>query len=94
MNPFDPPLDDGIRSFVEYLTAQGIQTFESCEGGQGHAYAEPTVRFYGGRAEGYRAVWVALNSDFKVKELRRVWPLLDGELTGPYWELTLTGPSG
>ena len=90
MSDFDPPLDEGIRAFVECLVGSGIETFESCQGGNGHAYTEPTVRFHGHRAEGYRAVAVALGAGFKVKELRRVWPLLDGELTGPYWEMTLT----
>lgn len=91
---FDPPLDEGIRPAVECLFSAGIETFESCEGGNGHAYAEPTVRFHGGREAGYKAVAIAMGDGFKVSELRRVWPLLDGELTGPYWELTFTGPAG
>ncbi|MBN9463441.1 MAG: hypothetical protein J0H00_19700 [Burkholderiales bacterium] len=91
---FDPPLDEGIRLFVECLNAAGVETFESCEGGAGHAYREPTVRFHGDRAEGYRAVSIALRGGFKVAALRRTWPLLDGELTGPWWELTLIGPAG
>lgn len=86
---YDPPLDVGIRDFVECLCAGGVETFESCEGGDGHAYPEPTVRFYGPQSEGYRATGIALASGFRVKELRRVWPLLEGELTGPYWELTI-----
>lgn len=91
---YDPPLDAGIRTAVECLAGAGIETFESCEGGAGHAYPEPTVRFHGSRAEGYRAVGVAMDNGLKVKELRRVWPLLDGELTGPYWEMTFTSPAG
>ena len=87
---FSPPLDTGIQAFVECLIAAGVETFESCEGGAGHAYPEPTVRFHGNRAEGYRALSVALSNGHAVKELRKVWPLLDGELTGPYWELTFT----
>lgn len=87
---FDPPLDPGILPFVECLAKANVETFESCQGGNGHAYPEPTVRFYGERPEGYRAVSVALNARFRVKELKRVWPLIDGELTGPYWEITLT----
>lgn len=35
-----------------------------------------------------------MDNGLKVKELRRVWPLLDGELTGPYWEMTFTSPAG
>ena len=87
---FDPPLDPGIESFVRHLASSGIETFESCEGGDGHAYPEPTVRFHGGISEGYKAVSYALESDFGVASLKRVWDILDGELTGPYWEITLT----
>jgi hypothetical protein len=86
---FDPPLDPGIEPLVRCLVSRGIETFESCEGGPGHAYPEPTVRFHGGKAEGYKAAGYALEAGFGVSALRRVWPVLDSELTGPYWELTL-----
>ncbi len=66
-----------------------VETFESCEGGEGHAYPEPTVRFHGERAEGLRALSVALQYGLKVLSLRRVWPINDGEPTGPWWELVL-----
>ena len=81
-------LDKGIEATVLALRAHGVETFESCEGGPGHAYPEPTVRFHGGKAEGYKAVAVAIESGLRVMELRRVWPVLDSELTGPWWELT------
>jgi hypothetical protein len=29
-----------------------------------------------------------------VTELRRVWPILDGEPTGPWWELTFSPTRG
>lgn len=41
-NPAD--LDPGIRRVVVYLRAHGFRTFASCEGGDGHTYALPTVR--------------------------------------------------
>ena len=81
-------LDDGIRAVVLELRRHGIETVESCQGGSGHCLAEPTVRFSGDKTEGYRAVSLALQSGFKVSELRRVWPVIDSELTGPYWDLT------
>lgn len=84
----DPPLDPGIQAAVLALLAAGVETFESCQGGAGHAYPEPTVRFHGNRAEGYRALAAALSSGLPVTALRRVWPVLDGEPTGPWWELT------
>ena len=85
---YDPPLDPGIYPIVEVLRADQVETFESCEGGSGHAYPEPTVRFHGDHAEGYRALAVAMRAGLPVKELRRVWPVNDGEPTGPWWELT------
>ena len=88
MQEFSPPLDAGVRSFVEALVRAGIETFESCEGGEGHAYKEPTIRFHGGRGEGFRALSVALHNDLPVDSVRRTWPIQDGEPTGPWWEIT------
>lgn len=85
---FDPPLDAGIATYVVALKRAGIETFESCEGGPGHAFPEPTVRFHGDRAEGLRALAAALDVQLPVRELRRVWVVLDGEPTGPKWEMT------
>ena len=88
MPVFDPPLDPGISQAVLALRRADVETFESCEGGIGHAYPEPTVRFYGEVAEGFRALATALHAGLPVAELRRVWPVHDGEPTGPWWELT------
>ncbi len=84
----DPPLDAGIRNAVEALQTAGIDTFESCEGGKGHSYAEPTVRFHGGPEEGLRALSVAIKAGLPVIDLRKVWPVIENEPTGPWWELT------
>ena len=81
-------LDKGIKDAVLLLRQYGIETIESCEGGSDHAFSEPTIRFVGGKEEGYRALSVALKYNLRVVELRRVWPILDHELTGPYWDLT------
>lgn len=82
------PLDPGIKAYVEALQQQGVETFESCQGGEGHAYLEPTVRFHGDRSEGFRALAVAQSNQFPVAALRRTWPVIDDEPTGPYWEMT------
>ncbi len=84
---FSPPLDKGIEREVITLIQAGIETFESCEGGVGHAYFEPTVRFHGGRTEGLRALAIALQNGFNVKSVSRIWPIIDGEPTGPWWEI-------
>lgn len=84
---FSPPLDDGITQAVLALRAAGVETFESCQGGAGHSYSEPTVRFHGDRSEGFRALAAAIRANLSVANLRRIWPVLDGEPTGPYWEI-------
>jgi hypothetical protein len=87
---FDSPLDPGIESIVRTLRKYSVETFESCDGGKGHAYPEPTVRFHGNYAEGFRALSAALNEGLQVNCLRRIWPVIDWEPTGPYWEMTFT----
>ena len=89
MIDIDPLLDTGISELVVCLMSKGIETFESCQGGEGHCYPEPTVRFHGSNSEGYKALAFAMEEGFRVSELRRVWPLINDSLTGPYWELTL-----
>jgi hypothetical protein len=87
---YSPPLDSGVAPFVEALDQGGIETFESCEGGQNHAYPEPTVRFHGDRSEGFRALAIAQRMNLPVAVLRRAWPVQDGEPTGPWWEMTFS----
>ena len=84
----DTQLDEGIAEIVCVLRSSGVETFESCQGGEGHTYTEPTVRFHGDRSEGLRALAAALRAGLSVIDLRRVWPIIDGEPTGPWWEMT------
>jgi hypothetical protein len=91
-------LDPGIAPFVKILYDNGVETCESCQGGDGHkenpggkhAYPEPTIVFYGGPEAGMRAYAVALMFDLPVQDVRRVWRVKDRELTGPYWQMTFT----
>lgn len=89
MTPHDHVLDPGIAPAVAVLQQAGVETFESCEGGEGHAFLEPTVRFHGGRYEGLRALAAALQAGLPVRALRRVYDVHDGEPTGPVWEMIL-----
>lgn len=84
---YDPPLDRGIETYVHALADAGVETFESCEGGAGHTYYEPTIRFHGGVDAGFHALAVTAKRGFPVTALRRTWLVVDGEPTGPYWEL-------
>lgn len=87
--PVPGQIDPGIRQAVERLQAHAIETCESCEGGAGHAYPEPTVAFYGTPEAGWRALGICLAYGLPVRSLRRVWDVLDvNEPTGPHWEIT------
>jgi hypothetical protein len=83
----DMDLDPGIRHAVLVLRAGGIETFESCEGGAGHAFPDPTVKFQGSPWEGYRALAVAMEHGLPVLRMQRVYGVMDGQLEGPWWEL-------
>ena len=82
------PLDRWISYVVKVLRDGGIETYESCQGGPGHSYLEPVVRFHGQPPEGYRAVAIALTYGLPVYSLRRVWQVNEKELEGPTWEMT------
>jgi hypothetical protein len=86
-------LDPGVARYVDVLDAAGIETYESCEGGDGHSYAEPAVRFYGARGQGFRALAVALQYGLPVRAVRHIWTVdEDGHPHGPYWELVFWEP--
>ncbi len=89
---FEPPLDKGIRDAVHVLVAAGVETFESCEGCPGHSFPEPTVRFEGNHAEGLRAASVALANGLPIFRVRRAWGIIEGELHGPWREMTFLSP--
>jgi len=86
----DMPLDAGISEAVMLLRSDGVETIESCQGGAGHVFPEPTIRFCGGPGAGFHAYASARKYDLPVRELRRVWSIDDGELTGPVWDMVFT----
>src|ERR1051325_803363 len=82
-------LDRGIARAVDVLRAAGVETCQSCEGGAGHAFPEPTIEFYGTSAAGWFALKVCLDHGFPVKQLRRFWCVQETNIpTGPYWAIT------
>lgn len=86
----DMELDPGIRRAVLVLRSGGIETFESCEGGKGHAFTEPTVRFDGNTATGFKAYAVAKEYGLPVMKLSLSYRIMDGVLTGPWWEMVFS----
>lgn len=83
----DLGLDPGIVEAVRVLREAGVETTESCQGGKGHAFPEPTIRFCGDYSEGFRALAVAVRAQLRVSSLRRAWSMQNGEPTGPEWEM-------
>lgn len=80
-------IDPGIVRAVRLLNEGGVETFESCQGGDGHCYPEPTIRFHGERSEGFRALAIAMQHALPVSSLRKIWQIVDADPTGPYWEI-------
>jgi len=85
---YNPPLDKGIKRYVEILVAAGIETYESCEGGEGHAYPEPTIVFHGEIGEGFRALAIAIENGLPIYEIRQFWSIRDLQPVGPDWAMT------
>lgn len=83
----DMPLDNGIRRYVLALRSVGIETFESCEGGQGHSSPEPMIRFHGDSSEGFRAYAIAKQAGLPVLKFGMVYRINDGWPSGPWWEM-------
>lgn len=93
MTTYTPPLEPGIAAAVIALNEAGIETFTSCEGGPGHAFPEPTVRFYADEQTARQAVYVMEWAGLPVHELRHTCSYHDGEpsQSGPFWELVFWG---
>jgi hypothetical protein len=88
LDAWERELDPEIAPYVKVLREHGVETFESCEGGAGHSYPQPAVRFHGEFPEGFRALAVALEHGLPIRALHRCWHVQDGEPVGPDWELT------
>lgn len=83
----DLELDPGIRRAVLILRRDGVETFESCEGGKGHAFDEPTIKFHGNAWAGLKAVAIAMEHGLPVRRIQRVYGVTDSQLQGPWWEM-------
>jgi hypothetical protein len=85
-------LDKGIAPYVRTLWENGIETYQSCEGGKGHSFPEPTIQFHGGYSTGFKAYSIAIYFGLPIDTVRLVWTHQDGLLDGPYWEMTFIPP--
>lgn len=66
-------IDALILPAVEILNEYGFKTFESCQGGNGHAFLEPTVRFEGNEFDLIRACEICACNGLAISEGRRIF---------------------
>ena len=83
-------IDSRIKPYVAILQDYGIETFESCQGGEGHVFTEPTVRFHGDTSAGWKALAAAMQRGLPVSDLKYCWTMRDGLPDGPYWEIVFS----
>lgn len=88
----DCPLDRWVSYAVKVLRENCVETYESCQGGAGHSFVEPTVRFFGPPSAGFHALSVCGTYGLPARALRRFWTVSDGEPVGPHWEITFDRP--
>ncbi len=70
-------IDKGIITAVELLRDYGFETFESCQGGAGHCFEDPTIRFFGSEFDLIRAWEICSLHGMEVFEAKRVYRKVD-----------------
>lgn len=70
-------LDPGIRFAVRVLHADDIDTCQSCQGGKGHSYPEPSIDMVAGSddAEGFAAVAALQRYGLPIRSVSLVWEI-------------------
>lgn len=84
-------LDPGIRFAVRVLhAAGGIETCQSCQGGKGHSYEQPTIDMLcGGRdAKGFLALAALVDYGLPVADIAIVWRVANGLPYEKLWRVT------
>lgn len=84
-------LDPGIRFAVRVLHAHGIETGQSCEGGDGHAYDHPTIDLNDGsyRPVGFAALAALEDYGLRVRDVSLHYPVDRGLPAECFWRVTL-----
>jgi hypothetical protein len=87
-------LDAGIRFAVRVLHAAGFETCQSCQGGKGHAYDQPTVEMVstGDDAEGFGALAALQSYGLPVADIAIRWPIRNGLPYERLWTITFRKP--
>ena len=85
-------LDRGIRFAVRVLHAAGFDTCQSCQGGKGHSYDEPTVEMVatGDDSRGFGALDALRSYGLPVSAVALVWPCQNGAPYEKNWRITFS----
>lgn len=79
-------VDLGIRFAVKALHAAGIETAQSCEGGNGHAYHAPTIDLPG---EPWAALDALSANGLSVAAIAHVWRIGPDGPIDPVWRIEI-----
>lgn len=82
----DLAIDELIRPAVDLLRKYGIETIESCQGGEGHACLEPMVRFTGDEIDIIRAMDICIAHGMYVSEGRKVYRKIEDITEADNWQ--------
>lgn len=85
-------LDAGIRFAVRVLHAAGFETCQSCQGGKGHPYYEPTVEMVATSddARGFGALDALRGYGLPVSQIAITWPVHNGYPYEKNWTITFS----
>jgi hypothetical protein len=83
-------LDAGIRFAVRVLHAAGFETCQSCQGGKGHPYPDPTIEMVstGDDAMGFGALAALQAYGLPVADISIRWPVRNGLPYERLWAIT------
>jgi hypothetical protein len=90
---FYKALDAGIRFPVRVLHAHGFDTCQSCQGGKGHSYFEPTIDMAaGGKSdvEGIAALGPLVQYGLPVSTVGLIWNIDEGLPYEKLWRITFS----
>jgi len=85
-------IDAGVRFAVRLLHAHGMDTCQSCQGGKGHAYLEPTVDMVAGGddADGFQALAALTSYGLPVSTVSLTWNIRHGLPYEKLWRITFS----
>jgi hypothetical protein len=86
-------LDPGIRFAVRVLhAAGGLETCQSCQGGKGHAYPEPSIDLIarGDDALGFRALAALQDRGLPASQVLIVWNIQNGLPYEKLWRIVFS----